>query len=464
MICRTQRFTPLVLAAALATGGCGSDDDKSCDVARQTGCGTGLVCEPVEGGRSVCAQPVVISGNVFDLATAMGIEKARVVALDANRSPISTVAITDAAGDFSIQVSNPRTRDGAPVARDVFLRADAQGYATFPSGIRQALPVNTAGGVSLDGKLVVADPQTTDVGLIEIPSAGTGTISGTAAVPANQPGVLVVAETADGQAFSALADRNGDYAIFNLAPGDYSVRAYARGAVHPAASAAVIADQVTDVDLAMGGNATGTVSGQVQVVNPGTGKETSVILVVESTFDEALARGETPPGLRAPEAGAPSITGAWQITGVPPGRYVALAAFENDLLVRDPDVCISGTDIQHLEVVAGVPTGAVDFKVTGALDVISPGANGPELLTTATPKLVWEDDSSEDAYEITIVDAFGVPVFPEPVIIAGASGGNPEYQVVDPLPPGYYQFKVKSAKAGCYLSQTEDLKGVFIVP
>ncbi|HSD22529.1 MAG TPA: carboxypeptidase-like regulatory domain-containing protein [Anaeromyxobacter sp.] len=472
---RNQRFAQLALAAALAAtiAACGGDDKKSCDVAKQTGCSTGLVCEPIEGGNPACVQPLVIRGNVFDLGTSIGIESARVVALDANRSPVSTVAITDAAGDFAIEVSNPRTKDGTPIARDVFLRADAQDYATFPSGIRQALPVNTGGAVRVDGKLELADPQTTDIGLVELPSAGTGVISGTVAVPANQPGALVVAETGSGDGFSALADRNGDYAIFNLAPGDYSVRAYAQGVVHEEKTAAVLADAVTDVDLGMSGAAGGTVNGQVNIVNPNDGKETSVILVVESTFDDALLRGETPPGLRAPEPGiAPNLSGAWQIAGVPPGRYVALAAFENDLLVRDPDVCQGGTAIVRFDVAAGQTVTLESFKVTGSLDVISPGANGPELLASATPTFSWVDDSSEDSYELSVVDVFGNEVWA--TTVAGVSGGTPS--VTGPtLNSGYYQFKVKSAKGTCiptgsstpvtqYLAQTEDLKGVFIVP
>jgi hypothetical protein len=36
--------------------------------------------------------------------------------------------------------------------------------------------------------------------------------------------------------------------------------------------------------------------------------------------------------------------------GVPDGKYVALAAFENDGLVRDPDTSIGGTQIVHLTV------------------------------------------------------------------------------------------------------------------
>jgi hypothetical protein len=76
------------------------------------------------------------------------------------------------------------------------------------------------------------------------------------------------------------------------------------------------------------------VTGSVQIVNPGDGKGTSYILVVESTFDESLARGETPPGLRAPEGTDLIESGTWMIEGVPAGSYKVLGAFENDQLVR----------------------------------------------------------------------------------------------------------------------------------
>ena len=41
----------------------------------------------------------------------------------------------------------------------------------------------------------------------------------------------------------------------------------------------------------------------MSLVNRGAGTGTSVILVVESTFDPVFLRGETPPGLRAPGPG-----------------------------------------------------------------------------------------------------------------------------------------------------------------
>ncbi len=61
---------------------------------------------------------------------------------------------------------------------------------------------------------------------------------------------------------------------------------------------------------------------------------------------------------------------------------VVLAAFENDGLVRDPDTSIGGTTIVHIEVMAGQTQVdlAESFKVTGALDVVSPGADTIEIV------------------------------------------------------------------------------------
>src|SRR5690606_6121726 len=110
--------------------------------------------------------------------------------------------------------------------------------------------------------------------------------------------------------------------------------------------------------------------------------------------------GPVPFGLRAPEPGvAPNVGSAWTITGVPAGTYKILAAYENDGLVRDPDTSIAGTDILELTVSAGMDVDLQDsFKITEALAITSPGADGPEQVS-GTPSFVFADDSSEDRYE-----------------------------------------------------------------
>ncbi|HEX7837450.1 MAG TPA: hypothetical protein VF469_08305, partial [Kofleriaceae bacterium] len=186
--------------------------------------------------------------------------------------------------------------------------------------------------------------------------------------------------------------------------------------------------------------------------------------------DPTTGRGVPPPGIRAPSTGAPSVSGAFTIDGVPPGKYVVVAAFENDGLVRDPDHCIAGTADVHVQVTAGQAAPiATAFKVTGALAVMSPGATQAEAVTAA-PTLKWADDSSEDQYVVDVFDAFGQRAWT--TTIPGVSGGTPMVAYGGPMTRGmYYQFRVTSTKtqggAGgttCELSRTEDLRGVFYVP
>jgi len=467
----------LLAASAFLAAACGSDSTAPCDPAAQTGCASGLACEPVTGGTPACFDPVVVTGRVFELAGDAAVAGARVVAIDANGAPASAVAVTGGDGSYRVAVPRERAADGTPVGTAVTLRADAAGFLSFPGGLRRALPVSTSGAVHAAGAWTVQSALT-DVGLIALPAgAGTSSIRGTAAVPPDGAGVLVVAETSSGgtlRGFSAPADRTGAFAVLNLAAGDYTVRAYAKGQNYEARTATLAAGAEATVSLAIAAAATGSVSGSVQLVNPGQGSGTSVILALESTFDDALVRGDVPPGLRAPQgSAAPTVTGAYAISGVPDGRYVALAAFEDDFLVRDPSN-IGGTSLQHV-VVAGHAATLAGFKVTGALDVVSPGASGPETVTSTPPVFTWKDDSSEQSYGIAVLDAFGVTVWKAalPRVTGGATAtatyGASGTSSIGPVPlvaGMYYQFKVTSYDAagatGNALATTEDLRGVFL--
>ncbi|MCC6623921.1 MAG: hypothetical protein IT385_21865 [Deltaproteobacteria bacterium] len=443
--------------------GCGDDggDDGPCDPVANRGCSGGKVCEPAVEGDPICAAPLVVRGEVFDLDGGEPIVGARVVALDPNRAPVSAVATSDALGDYTLRVPATRNADGSVVGVDVTLRVDAAGYQAFPGPIRQALPIATGSAVMDDGELVVASALTT-IGLLALPpGAGAGVIRGTADVPASRVGVLVVAEpSAGGAGATAIADRDGAFVLFNLSDGDYDVAAYARGVSYaPGAATLTAADRDAEVELDLDpGRATSTVTGNINFANAPVGTGTSVILVVESTFHASTLRGESPPGLRV---AVPKASPAFTIEGVPEGRYVVLAGFENDLLVRDPDRTQGGTDIVHVTVVGGDDLAlATSFKVTDALATFGPGADGPEAVTAA-PVLRFEDDAGEDHFVVEVHDAFGALVWSKE--IDKHTSDDPEVPYEGPLEPGmFYQFRAVSYDADDVpLSTTEDLRGVF---
>lgn len=429
----------------------------ACSVDRQTGCEDGMACESVEDHAADCFTPITVSGQVFDLATGEAIEGALVVARDANNVAISGVAITDAEGNYTLAVPTPRDADGNPLPNPVTLRADAAGFVTFPRPPRQAVPVDTA--------MAAGDPpdlrsSATDIALIALPDAsGLGTITGT--IDAERPrGAVVVAggSVENGGGVTGIADFDGTYTVFNVPAGSVAVQGYKIGLQLDGTSASVSAGEVTEgVDLRATGDATAVVNGKVEIVNPGMGGDTQVILAVAETFDAVFASGEAPPGLRVSP-----VSGDFRIEGVPDGNYVALAAFENDFLVRDPDTAIGGTEIVHLTVSGESIELSQSFKVTGSLDVVSPDR---EEVVSGTPTFVWNDDSGEDHYEIAVYDAFGNLVW-EKLDVPGVSGSKTvEVPYEGPaLQAGtLYQFRATSIKqGGTPLSRTEDLRGVFV--
>lgn len=451
---KRRRFTLLFLALTPIFVSCGDDDDEkkkeepaTCDVAAQTGCEDGQVCETVAGAEPKCFAPVSVKGKVFDTTTQAGIEGAHVVARDANEGAVSGIAVSAKDGTYELRVPSPRDADGKPVKTEYTLRADAMGYLTFPKAPRVALPVDIA---TATGDPWVVQSSATDIGLIPLPStANLGSVSGKV-LAENPGGTLVVAGGLTG-----TAGTDGAYTVFNVPAGTVGVSGYLAGVNLKPATAEVKAGATTsDVNLDVLGKASTTVSGKVEIVNPGQGKNTSVILVVEETFVANAARGEAPPGLRAA-----NVSGDWSIPNVPDGKYVVLGAFENDFLVRDPDTSIGGTEIQHITV-PGTST-VSSFKITGALAVIAPDG-GKEV--SGMPTFVWEDDSSEDSYTVQVYDAFGTEVWKQEGIV-GPKGSKPAELAYagPPMKSGlYYQFRATSIKDGVPISRTEDLKGVFL--
>lgn len=467
-------------AVCQGTSGDAGDDAARCRILEgeecvegEAYCADALTCAELESGGHRCFAPVVLRGDVSDTTTNEGIEAAHVIAIDEEGSAATSVAITDASGEYQLEVPALREDDGSPIATTFTLRASAQDYQAFPFGVRVALPIEVDQAESEDDVYVV-DNALTAVGLIPLPAAMRHFISGRIAPhddrESNLTGVLLVAKGEAG-AFSATSDDQGQFTIFNVVDGDYEVRAYAADLQVMPEPVSVDAAPVTDVVLDEDDRDTVSVSGNIQIVNAPGGSLTSVILVVEDTFDAEAATGEVPRGLRAPRTGTPDIDGNFTIEGVPDGNYVVLAAYENDDLVRDPDENISGTDFVYISVSAddGDQTTDGSFKVTEALAVFSPGAEQPEAVSGA-PELRWADDSSEDYYEVRVFDALGNEVWGIPDVPGVSGSSEVTVQYDGPLDAGmYYQFRVRSWRQSgnqdpSPISATEDLRGVFYRP
>jgi hypothetical protein len=443
--------------------GCWPDDAASC--------ADGLVCEQLgTGDRHECLAPVVVSGKVFGALDGAAVSNATVVGLDPNGAARTRVARSGSDGQYELPISLQRNEDGSPMDEAITLRVAAADYQQFPLAPREALPIRLATAVSstMDGHtLYRVQNAATDVALLPLPQEQRGGATITGVVDTDPAGGVLVLAVSDGQArSSAVTDRDGTFVLFNVKPGEITLEGYSAGVAVTPQSVTMPASGLENVKLLASSAKLATVSGNINIVNASGGLTTSVILAVASTFDAHAARGEAPAGLRIG-----NVSGAFQIPNVPPGRYAVLAAFENDQLVRDPDLSIAGTDIVFVDVGSdGAPvTLSTSFKVTGALAIMSPGAQGVEEVAAGMINLSWADDSSEDGYELRVYDAFGAVVH-ENTMIAGVSGGDKVQYALDAskFAPGMlYQFRVWSFRSKpkqtmrSYISASEDLCGVF---
>jgi len=474
----------LVATTVLALGGCnatgGDTNDGTCDPLAPE-CEEGRVCAQVADGEPTCLAPIVIRGQVVALVDDSPIEGALVQAVDINGAAVGTSAMTDADGRYELTVGALRDAEGAPIDGVYTLRVQAMAFQEFPTALRPALPLDAATAVEVAGEdenttaRFMIDNALTVVKLIALPgdSSMLGSIVGTISADINA-GILVIAD-GDPGTFTGFSDAEGVFTIFNVPAGTYTVSGFAAGVQLGSVSATLTIEaateenpepmNVTEVALAGADRPLSTVTGSVQIVDAPGGALTSVVLAVESTFVEEAARGAVPPGLRVG-----GIEDAFTIEGVPDGRYVVLAAFENDNLVRDPDQSIGGTAIVTIDMPPGdgndTLTLSEGFKVTEALNIVGPGANGPEQVDSLTPVFEWADDSSEDGYEIRVFDAFGNLVWTDEIGSVTGSATVTHAYAGPALEPGvFYQFRVTSFRdrtgGRSFISTTEDLEGVF---
>ncbi|MFK8001296.1 MAG: hypothetical protein AB8H86_17000 [Polyangiales bacterium] len=451
-------FGPLFALFLAMTLACGSEEE-ACDPNAPESCEGAQVCAGLPSGTFACVETFVLQGTISDALSGAPVEGARIIARDANGAARSDVARSDAAGRYSLPVAVERSEEGEPGAElgAVTLRVDAARYQTFPSGPRVALPIDLGAWMLREEEGYVVQDATTDVALIPL-GAEDSTIMGRVDHP-EAGGVLIVAIQGGTSVSTSVTSRNGEFLLFNVPSGETTVRGYREGISIVPQDVDSPADNIV---LVTDSARLATVSGSISIVNAPGGAETSVILVPEETFDATAIRGEAVAGLRA----AP-VTGAFEIESVAPGRYAVLAAFENDFLVRDPDEGISGTDIVFIDVAAEDITLDTSFKVTEALRVVSPGAEGLERITAA-PTLMWADDSSEDGYELRVYNAFGDLVFEDLDVPRVNGSDNVEYPLELSFESGMvYQFRAYSWREQggsgerTYISSSEDLLGVF---
>ncbi len=456
----------LMSAALLALAACSPATPTTCKLTDATTCTNGTVCERVTGeGNPHCFQPVQLSGTVKVFGGTTAIANAEIVAVDSKGIPVGPMVKSDSDGTWTMRVVADRSNleTGAPIFRTVSLRVAAQDHLAFPSPIRTSQPIDMSGATAASkDKPWIFTSALTGVTLTALGDSEKGNkgVSGTIEL-GSADGALVVLEGST-RSYSTVPDSTGAYHFMNVVPSKYTVAAYAKGVGYNRPEVTTVAGtESTGVALTKDSAAmTATLTGSVQLVPGANGAGTSVVLFPASTFIEALGRGETVPGLRAPESGTPNVTGQYTISGVPNGSYVAVVATENDGNVRDPDPAIAMAQIARVVVTAGTADNNPVFKAVGAVEILSPGAGAEVEAVAGTPTFTWKPFDGATVYELSVFTQQGTLTWGR----LGILGTSQAYEG-PMLKPGFvYQWRVQARGALLKpVSLTEELKGLFSV-
>lgn len=272
----------------------------------------------------------------------------------------------------------------------------AQEYLPVPPARQNAVP------------FAIIDGQTTDqnVALDEHPDAATtGQISGYTLTPAPDSsgvsGVLVVAkDDALSLSASAITGPDGDYVIYNVIPGNYTLEVYLAGyreASLPVTVDVIAADsyEADDIEIEVHENA--DLSGQITFLAVTNGI-VDITLIHPDTLD-------TIPGLSTLNNGT-----TYLLEAIPPGTYIAWASFRNDGYVMDPDH-IAKFGIPEVIYTDVSVNQTLDFSVTGAITITDPTNAArpviPEVVNTDEPTFTWIPYPSAKEYIVEVFDSQG---------------------------------------------------------
>lgn len=364
-------------------------------------------------------------------------------------------AVSDADGFYSVKL---------PVG-GYSVRVRAQGYESSPPAGVPAVPVQVL--KKQTATKLVSLSAFSDVN-------ATAYVSGNAGAA----GVLVVIEdTATSEHYSAVADSDGDYVIYNLLPATYDFTGFAQGFDITPVSSVVINNPDMVQDLVATAQAGYTVSGQVTFLSITNG-------IVDITLLHPETRDRIP-GLSVFNGGG----NTYSLSGVANGTYLAWATLANDGYVMDPDWIIKNDGIPAaIEVSISGASAVQDFSVTGAMQLNSPTNAAadltPAIVASLTPTLSWQAYSSAGEYIVEVFDKDGNSLFggydvvdsvtgevlgKHPVItgtsVALSSTDTDDFYV--PLEDGEtYRWRVSAVKVSpdhSLISTSEDLMGVFTV-
>lgn len=315
-----------------------------------------------------------LKGVISDGSTTNVLADASIIVFNADdNAPVGSI-VSDGDGVYSIDLE-----EGS-----YFVKVYKQGYLSVPAPGLSSIPFSIVVGETYENDIILFASNNTNVGFI----SGTVTAGGSAV-----PGALVVASNGT-QAFSGVSDAEGNYVIFNVGSGSYTVSGFLAEYNSDDVSVSVTANaETTGANVTLTAGASGSLSGQVRNISAEN-------IDVDVALVHPITR-ETIPGLIG-RTTAQSYT----LSNIPNGDYIARATFENDNRVMDPDRIFKFGEPQ-VTMTGGAES--IDFDITNSVSLVEPtneaATTAPVEITSTAPTFTWTAYSSTSDYVIEVTDA-----------------------------------------------------------
>ncbi|WP_017730856.1 MSCRAMM family protein [Nafulsella turpanensis] len=316
----------------------------------------------------------VLYGTVTDAATTSVLENVRIIVFESNSNNPVASTTTGADGAYSAEL----------LPGSYYLKLYRQGYDHVPPRNISPIPFTVSKGMELDKPVSMNLSEVENGGYIhgKVVEAEKGV-----------PGVLVVG-VKDGKGYSAVSDAAGEFFLYNLPAGSYTLKGWRAGYESEQASVNVTTGQGAEQIVNLSKGAAGSVSGTLSFL-ASTAVEVDVALTHPLT-EEAV------PGLQT------KTSANYTIENVPAGTFLARATYQNDQRVVDPDWIV-----KFGEPLVEVSNGAVsrDFSLTNSVSLIDPTnpstSTIPLTVSGTNPTFSWTPYSSASDYVIEVSDANG---------------------------------------------------------
>jgi len=318
-----------------------------------------------------------LTGVITDYISSETLTDVHIIVFNATtNAPTDFSGVTDSEGSYSFDLE-----PGV-----YYLKLSKQGYTDIPAIGVSPVTVTVELDTEVESNYKMQQSAVLNGGYI----TGTVTSEGN-----GLGGVLVVASNGT-IGCSSVTDADGNYYIYNVPAGTYSVQGLIAGYNSIELNIEVVENtENSDSDIELTTGATGILSGSVTFLATENG-------IVDVTLTHPLTK-ETIPGLTTETVGT-----TYTLNNIPDGTYIARASYANDTYVVDPDWIVkNGEPVVTLD---GSAT-TLDFSVTGAVEVVSPASDTetakPAEITETAPVFTWTAYSSVSDYIIEVSDVNG---------------------------------------------------------